>query len=240
MDGTIPAVTEKELPEIVKHITVERYTRLERFYHWTHVFIMLLFFFTGLELLSNTYFVGTEYFTQIFHFAIGGIIACWYLFFYLYFIIKYRNFREIFPNFGDFRDLVIILLCTVRILPESRYPQYDYYIVEEKRYGRKFNPGQKFQTLTNMIAIFVIGATGIVMSESIFPGYLPEFFTALFTLIVSPLELLAVDLEIVHSSVYFYFILTTFIHFLLAIMPRNRNRLFGMITGSEKIPISSK
>lgn len=77
------------------------------------------------------------------------------------------------------------------------------------------------------------------MSEILFPDYLPAFFTAFFMLIVSPLEVLRIDLRFIHQSVYFYFILTTVIHFLLAIIPRNRNRLIRMITGSEKIPIRS-
>ncbi len=231
-------LTEENLHKTVKNIVVERYTRLERLNHWIHVFIMLLFFFTGLELFSNTYFVGTEYFTQIFHFALGGTIACWYLFFYMYFIFKYKKAKEIFPTYRDFRELIIILLCTIKILPSSQYPQHAYYIIEEKRYGLKFHPAQKLLTLTNLIAIFIIGSTGIVMSESLFPGYLPSLFTALFTLIVAPLELLTIDLQIVHRLVYLYFLLTTFVHFLLAILPRNRNRLVGMITGKEKISIS--
>ncbi len=238
MTETITTVNNEKLPGTFEVITVERYTRLERLDHWIHLLIMLLFFFTGLELFSNTYFIGTEYFTQIFHFAIGGIIACWYLFFYLYFIIKYRNFKQIFPVLSDFRDLFIILLCKVKILPDSRYPQYEYYIVEEKRYGQKLHPSQKMLTLTNLLAIFGMGATGIVMSEVLFPDYLPSILIAVFTLIVAPLEMLAIDLQFVHFSLYFYFVLTTIIHFILAILPQNRNHLFGIITGSEKIPIS--
>ncbi|MHA2247436.1 MAG: hypothetical protein ACXADY_20985 [Candidatus Hodarchaeales archaeon] len=46
-----------------ENITVERYTRLERLDHWVHVLIMILFFFTGFELFSKTFFIGSEYFT---------------------------------------------------------------------------------------------------------------------------------------------------------------------------------
>ncbi|MHA2247435.1 MAG: hypothetical protein ACXADY_20980 [Candidatus Hodarchaeales archaeon] len=104
----------------------------------------------------------------------------------------------------------------------------------------KFHPAQKFLSLMNLLAIFAIGSTGIVMSETLFPDYLPVFFTAFFSLIVFPLELLTIDLRFVHQSVYFYFILTTIVHFFLAIIPQNRNRLIGMVTGSEKIPLNPK
>ncbi len=240
MTETITTVNNEKLPGTFEVITVERYTRLERLDHWVHVLIMILFFFTGFELFSQTYFIGSEYFTQIFHFALGGIIACWYLFFYSYFIFKYKKFNEIFPTPQDFRDLIIILLCKIKILPDSRYPRYDYYIFEEKKYGMKFHPAQKFLSLMNLLAIFTIGSTGIVMSETLFPDYLPGIFTAFFSLIVFPLELLAIDLRFIHQSMYFYFILTTIVHFFLAIIPQNRNRLIGMVTGSEKIPISPR
>ncbi len=163
MTETITTVNNEKLPGTFEVITVERYTRLERLDHWVHVLIMILFFFTGFELFSQTYFIGSEYFTQIFHFALGGIIACWYLFFYSYFIFKYKKFNEIFPTPQDFRDLIIILLCKIKILPDSRYPRYDYYLFEEKKYGMKFHPAQKFLSLTNLFAIFIIGSTGIIL-----------------------------------------------------------------------------
>lgn len=222
--------------EIIK---VERYTSSQRLHHWVNTLLMIFFFLTGLELFSDTFLIGTEYFTQIIHFVLGACIGVWNFIFYPVLIFRIKKFQEIFPSFNDFRDLAIILLCKIKIYPESKYPKYGFYDIEKKEYVRKYHPGQKVLSLTNLIVLFIIGVTGMVLVNSVFPdsSYVPDFVLVLFNLIVAPLEILRIEIRLVHFLCYIYFILTTVIHFFLAIIPQNRNLLKGMVLGKEEIKI---
>jgi cytochrome b subunit of formate dehydrogenase len=225
--------------EIIK---AERYTISQRLHHWVNVLLMISFFFTGFELFSDTFIVGTEYFTQIIHFILGACLGVWNLILYSILIFRYKNFKEIFPSPGDFRDLAIILLCKIKIYPESKYPKYGFYDVEKKEYVKKYHPGQKVLSLTNILALFVIGITGMVLVNSVFPdsSYVPDFVLAFLKLIVTPLGILGIEIQLVHFLCYLYFILTTIIHFFLAVIPQNRNLLIGMLLGKEEIQIGQK
>jgi len=222
-------------------ITVERYNRSQRLHHWVHVISMLTFFFTGLELFIQMYFIGDYFFTRAFHFTLGIFIGAWDLVYFPYILIKYNKLREIIPTPRDFLDLFIITLCYVKLLPDSKYPHHDFYILEEEKYVMKYHPGQKILSVTNILAIFAMGVTGIVLAENVVPGaasfFVPGFVIAIFSLLVSPLQLLSINLRLVHFLGYLYFILTTLLHFYLAIIPSNLNRLRGIITGKEKLRI---
>ena len=225
-----------------KLIKVERYTISQRVHHWVHTILMISFLFTGFELFSDTYLVGTEYFTQIIHFALGACIGIWDLVVYPILIYRLKKFKEIFPSLGDFRDLVVILLVKTNIYSESKYPNYGFYDVEKKEYVKKYHPGQKVLSLTNLIAIFIIGLIGMVLVSSVFPdsSYVPDFVLDFLKVILSPLDILGIEIRFVHFLCYIYFILTTIVHFFLAVIPQNRNLLKGMILGKEEIQISTK
>lgn len=223
-------------------IKVERYTSSQRLHHWVHTLLMIFFFFTGFELFSDTFLVGTEYFTQIMHFILGACIGVWDLIFYPIIVFRYKKFKEIFPSLSDFQDLLIITLCKIKIYPMSKYPKYGFYDLEKKEYVRKYHPGQKVLSLTNLIALFVIGTTGMVLVSSVFPdsSYVPDFVLALFKLILVPFETLGIENRLIHFLCYIYFILTTIVHFFLAVIPQNRNLLKGMLLGKEEIKIGPK
>jgi len=223
-------------------INVERYNRSQRLHHWVHVISMLTFFFTGLELFLQMYFIGDYFLTRSFHFVLGIFIGAWDLLYFPYILVKYNKIREIIPTPRDFLDLFIITLCYFRILPDSKYPHHDFYILEEEKYVMKYHPGQKILSVSNIFVIFGMGVTGIVLAENVAPGaagfFIPGFVIAVFSLIVIPFELLSINLRLIHFLGYLYFILTTLLHFYLAIIPSNQNRLRGIVTGKEKLRVA--
>lgn len=230
--------TTPQTPEGYEIITVERYNRSQRIHHWVHVISMVTFFFTGLELFLQMYFIGDYFATRSFHFMAGIFIGSWDLLFF----VKTENLREIIPTPRDFLDLIIITLCYIKILPDSKYPHHDFYILEEKKYVMKYHPGQKILSTTNILAILGMGITGIVLAESVSPGaagfFVPGFVIEIFSILVIPFQLLFIDLRLIHFLGYLYFILTTLLHFYLAIIPSNRNRIRGIVTGKEKLRIA--
>ncbi|MHA2156279.1 MAG: cytochrome b/b6 domain-containing protein [Candidatus Hodarchaeales archaeon] len=229
--------SDKETPNPSNLLIVERYKRSQRLHHWVHVILMIFFLFTGLELFIQMYFIGDYYITRNLHLFIGIFIGFWDLIIFPAIVIRFRKYGELIPTPRDFLDMFIIFLCAIKILPDSKYPHYDYYNVDEKKYIMKYHPAQKVLSLTNMFAILAMGITGIVLSKTTHPGQIPAFLVDLFSAIVSPLDLLGIDIRFVHFLVFLYFIMTTMIHFYFAIIPQNRERLRGMITGNEKIPL---
>jgi len=224
-------------------ISVERYNRSQRLHHWIHVFGMLAFFFTGLELFIQMYFIGDYFLTRAFHFMLGIFIGIWDLVYFPFILMKDNKLGEIIPTPRDVLDLFIITLCYFKILPDSKYPHHDFYILEEEKYVMKYHPGQKILSVTNILAILGMGVTGIVLAENVSPGtagfFVPGFVIALFSLLVSPLQLLSINLRLIHFLGYLYFILTTLLHFYLAIIPSNRNRLRGIVKGQENLRVAS-
>ena len=237
----LKADTNQNIPEGFEIITVERYNRSQRLHHWVHVFGMLAFIFTGLEIFLGMFFIGNYFYTRSFHFIFGIFIGAWDLLYFPYILAKQNKLREIFPTPRDFLDLFIITLCYFRILPDSKYPHHDFYILEEKKYVMKYHPGQKVLAIANILAIFAMGVTGIVLAENLAPGvagfFVPGFVIEFFKLLISPLVFFSIDLRLIHFLVYLYFILTTLIHFYLAIIPANRNRLRGMVAGKENLRV---
>jgi cytochrome b subunit of formate dehydrogenase len=220
-----------------EYITAERYSRIHRLHHWIHVIIMLTFVFTGLELFIKVYFIGDYSITRIFHYVMGIFLGSWDLIFYVAILIKDKKLLEIFPTPREILDLFIITLCAFRILPDSKYPNYDYYILEEKKYVMKYHPAQKLLALANLFVIFLTGATGIALAEELSPG--STGILALLGLVVAPLYLINLNVRFVHFLMYIYFLSTSLIHFYFAVIPQNRQRLRGMVTGEEKIPLGS-
>jgi cytochrome b subunit of formate dehydrogenase len=228
-------VEEKKTLEM---LSVERYSKTHRLHHWIHVGSMVLFLITGLEIAIKVFFIGGYHLAQLtktFHFALGIFVGCWDLIFYLAILIKDKKFLEIFPTPREILDMFIILLCALRILPDEKYPHYDFYILEEKKYIMKYHPAQKLLALTNIIVIFLMGVTGIALAEQMLPG--STGILSLLALILVPMEFLNLNIRFLHFLMFVYFIMTTMVHFYFAIIPQNRQRLRGMVTGKENIPI---
>ncbi|MHA2074674.1 MAG: cytochrome b/b6 domain-containing protein [Candidatus Hodarchaeales archaeon] len=219
-------------PKIIK---VQRYNIPQRLHHWIHVITMILFFFTGLELVLQMYFIGDYVFTRSIHYIFGIFIGLWDLLFFISVVIIGKEVHALIPTPRDILDLVIILLCALRILPDEKYPHYDYYIVEKEEYIMKYHPAQKLLSLTNLLAIFAMGVTGIALAEEISKGSTLIF--GVLTLLLIPFKIFYLDVRFIHFLIYVYFLGSTMVHFYFALIPANRNRLRGMITGKEHIPI---
>jgi cytochrome b subunit of formate dehydrogenase len=99
----------------------------------------------------------------------------------------------------------------------------------------KYHPAQKLLSLTNLLAIFAMGVTGIALAEEISKGSTLIF--GVLTLLLIPFEIFYLDVRFIHFLIYVYFLGSTMVHFYFALIPANRNRLRGMITGKEHIPI---
>ncbi len=231
-------ILKKKEPKI-EFLNVERYAKGERLHHWVHVLSMLVFFFTGLELFIPIFFVGDYLSTRTLHFFLGILIGLWDQLFFGYLVIKNKHLHQIIPTPRDFLDLAIIALCAVGILPDEKYPHYDFYIPEEKRYVMKYHPAQKILTVSNLLMISILGITGISLAETLVPGSM-GIFGVIVGAILFPLSIINFDVRFLHFLVYLYFIISTLIHFYFAVIPANRNRLRGMVTGKEMIPLSSK
>ncbi|MHA2224947.1 MAG: cytochrome b/b6 domain-containing protein [Candidatus Hodarchaeales archaeon] len=222
----------------VDYIKAERYSKTHRLHHWVHVGCMLLFLFTGFELVIKMYFVANYSLTSAFHLILGVFIGCWDLIFYVAILIRDKKLLEIFPTPREILDLFIIALCAFRILPDSKYPHYDFYILEEKKYVMKYHPAQKLLALANLVVIFLMGATGITIAEELAPG--STGFLAILTILMAPLTILEINVRLIHYLMFIYFLGTTLVHAYFGLIPQNRQRLRGMVTGEEEIPMRTK
>ncbi|MHA2112291.1 MAG: cytochrome b/b6 domain-containing protein [Candidatus Hodarchaeales archaeon] len=220
-----------------KVLNVERYSRTHRFHHWIHVSLMLLFLFTGFELYIKVYFLSDYSNTRNIHYLFGLFIGFWDLIVYPGILLKDKKFLEIFPTPREILDMFIILLCSLRILPDSKYPHYDYYILEEKKYVMKYHPAQKLLASVNLLVIFLMGVTGIAIAEEASSG--STGFLGILGLLAAPIIILEINLRLVHFLMFIYFLSTTLVHFYFALIPQNRQRLRGMVTGKENIPIDA-
>ncbi|MFW9780592.1 MAG: cytochrome b/b6 domain-containing protein [Candidatus Heimdallarchaeota archaeon] len=234
-------------PRTFDYMTVQRYKRSQRLHHWVHVMSMGFFFFTGFQILFQEYFGMDYFFVRTFHLCLGLFIVSWDLLFFGYLMTKYWKFNEIIPTPRDILDLAIILLCSLKILPDEKYPHYDYVVVSEQgtsfrkrhpaesQYVMKYHPAQKILTTANLVAMVVMAITGLKMADELVPGSLGIILGNSIDLLALPLTLLGLDFRFIHFLVYVYFFATTLIHLYFAVIPSNRNRLRGMVTGSERV-----
>ncbi|MFW9854479.1 MAG: cytochrome b/b6 domain-containing protein [Candidatus Thorarchaeota archaeon] len=238
-------------PRTFDYLTVQRYKRSQRLHHWVHVLSMGFFFFTGFQILFQEYFGMDYFFVRTFHLCLGLFIVSWDLLFFGYLMTKYWKFNEIIPTPRDILDLAIILLCSLKILPDEKYPHYDYFVVTnydswlkhhhpaESRYIMKYHPAQKFLTTANLVVMVLMAITGLKMADELVPGSLGIILENSINLLALPLTVLGLDFRFIHFLLYVYFLTTTLIHLYFAVIPSNRNRLRGMVTGSERILLTN-
>ncbi|MHA2053642.1 MAG: cytochrome b/b6 domain-containing protein, partial [Candidatus Hodarchaeales archaeon] len=219
-----------------KYLLAERYSNIHRLHHWIHVGLMLSFLLTGLELYIKVYFIGDYSSIRTIHLILGIFMGLWDLVFYTFILVKDHKFFEIFPTPREILDMFIIFLCSIRILPDSKYPHYDFYIIEEKKYVMKYHPAQKLLASMNLLIIFLMGVTGIALAEELTPGSAGIF--AFIGLFAAPLIVLDLNIRFIHFLMFIYFLSTTIVHAYFAIIPQNRERLRGMVTGKERIPMN--
>ncbi len=220
------------------YIIAKRYTAMQRTQHWVNAFAMVLFVITGLMVFFGEYnFVGYKS-TQLFHVYLGVFIAFWSVALYINILAAEKKFRDVIPTPRDILDLCIIVLCCLGIWSDDKYPHYDYYDPENKKYIMKYHPTQKCLAFMNFMMLILIGATGFVMYDNLDPGKL-ELLAVVSGFIVDPIvKLTNTNVRFVHFSVFVYFVSSTMIHIYFTMLKPNRERLKGMVLGSEKIPIN--
>jgi len=216
---------------------VRRYGTAGRFYHWVHAASMMLFLSTGWQIHISEPIFGDMNMVRVLHIALGIFIIFWDLVVQIAIIAIEGHARDVIPTLTDIADLIIIVLCTLRIIDDKYYPHYDFYDPTLGIYVRKYHPGQKFLSIADILAMAAMGVTGIALAELIQPGSTGIMgFVAGATILFSWLiPVTLVDLRFMHFLLFMYFLLTTLFHIYFALIPQNFSRLRAMITGNETI-----
>ena len=194
---------------------VRRYGVAGRMYHWTHAMAMMLFLSTGWQIYINQPVFGISLSTVIdFHIALGVFIIFWDLVVQIVIITIEGHARDIIPTITDFADLILILLCTLRILDDKYYPHYDFYDPSLGIYVRKYHPAQKFLSIADILAMLFMGITGIALANALQPGatgFMGAFagLTIIFTWLIPAT---VANLRFMHFLIFIYFLLTTTYH----------------------------
>ena len=229
--------SDQETPKEIVIYDVRRYGTAGRLYHWVHAAAMMLFISTGWQIhIQQPIFLPMSQ-VRIIHIALGIFILFWDLVVQIAIITIDGHLKDIIPTPTDVADLIIILLCTLRIIDDKYYPHYDFYDPELGVYVRKYHPGQKFLALADIFAMIIMGATGIALAEAQQPGStgLMSFFTIFNVLISWLIPLTSVYLRFIHFVIFVFFTLSTFFHIYFALIPQNYSRLRAMISGKEVI-----
>ena len=209
---------------------VRRYGTAGRLYHWVHAGAMMLFLSTGWQIYVGQPIFGDMALIRTIHIALGIFIIFWDLIVQIAIIAIDGHSWDVIPTLTDFADLILILLCTLRIIDDKHYPHYDFYDPTLGAYVRKYHPAQKFLSIADILAMFAMAVTGIALAE-LFMGFLAGF-----TLLVSWLiPMTMVNIRFFHFLLFLYFLLTTIFHVYFALIPQNFGRLRAMVTGQELI-----
>ena len=216
---------------------VRRYGTAGRFYHWVHAACMMLFISTGWQIyVSQPIFGGLSTITTL-HIALGIFILFWDLIVQISIIIIEGHAHDVIPTLIDLADLIIILMCTLRIIDDKYYPHYDFYDPTLGVYVRKYHPAQKFLSIADILAMLAMGITGITLAELIQPGStgVMGFIAGTKVLYSWLIPATITNLKFLQFLLFMYFLLTTIFHIYFALIPQNFSRLRAMITGNETI-----
>jgi len=181
---------------------------------------------------------------RLLHILLGIFIGLWDTIYYLGYLSVSGHITDIIPTPHEILDLIAIVLCTLRIWPDSKYPHYGWYDPVKKAHVRKYHPGQKMVALGDLGAMVLIGITGIGLAEAQIPGSMGilGILAPLNDVFILPAALLTLSvpqvIRIFHFCLFVYFAATTLLHVYLALIPQNLSKMRGMWLGSERIPHS--
>lgn len=216
---------------------VRRYGTAGRLYHWVHAAAMMLFLSTGWQIYVNQPIFGNMTLIRTIHISLGIFAIFWDLIAQIAIMIIDGHPKDVIPTPTDIADLILILLCTLRIIDDKHYPDYDFYDPELGVYVRKYHPAQKLLSIADILAMFAMAVTGITLAEMLQPGSTGFMgFLVGFTLLVSWLiPMTMANIRFFHFLLFLYFLLTTTFHVYFALIPQNFGRLRAMVTGQETI-----
>lgn len=232
-----PSGVENQSSEEIIVYNVRRYGTAGRFYHWIHAACMMLFISTGWQIYVAKPIFGSMTIVRALHIALGIFIIFWDLVVQIAIIALEGHVHDVIPTPNDLADLILILLCTLRIIDDSHYPHYDFYDPTMGIYVRKYHPAQKFLSIADILAMAAMGITGITLAETIQPGSagVMGFVTGFNVLYSWLIPITLENLLFIHFMLFMYFLLTTIFHIYFALIPQNFSRLRAMITGNEQI-----
>lgn len=216
---------------------VRRYGAAGRTYHWVHAGAMMLFLSTGWQIYTGDIIFGDMNVIRTLHIALGIFIIFWDLIVQIAIMAIDGHVKDVIPTLTDITDIIVILLCTLRIIDDKYYPHYDFYDPTLGVYIRKYHPAQKFLSIADILAMLAMAVTGIALAELLQPGSTGFMgFLAGATIFFSWLiPATQVNIRFLHFLLFLYFLLTTVFHIYFALIPQNFSRLRAMITGQEII-----
>lgn len=222
-----------------RFIRARRYSLRHSVQHWGNMILMLLFFFTGLEIARIITVIDNPKFTTDFHIILGFIILFWSVFLYVFLIYWDKKLYEVIPTPRDLLDLALIVGCALGILDDKHYPHYDFYDPIRKKYVMKYHPVQKLLAFFNFWALMFIGITGFALYEQLSPGkyWIAELSFVLMEPVIELIGEIGLSIRIVHFFLFIYFGLSTTIHAYFALKKNNRSRLVAMVKGYENIEL---
>jgi len=206
---------------------VRRHELGMRLSHWSHVGLMTGLLITGFSINQKTYILGSM--TTPMHLAFAFSIL--FIDFPVHFISMWRgrDLRNIFLPKKD--DITVAVGTTANFFYLSKkYPEHATWDPKEKKYylDRKYCSYQKFLLYGDLIAITIMGITGLGL-------YFPESFQWLNSLLGGSSNIRALQLFL-----FYYFAATVAVHLYLSLIPSNLGRLRTMVTGTGKIRLHTE
>ena len=204
----------------MEEAVVERHPLFGRIHHWCHALLMLLLGLTGWQIYSGIPIFGCFEVARAIHMLAAITIAIWDLPVQFSYLAITGELRDVLPSKDDIRFQMAAIMNFARM---SRvYPAYSIYDPKYGRYFRKYNAGQKLLFWLDIIALLIIGVTGLAM-------YLPSIFSPLIEAFwwIGGLAFM----RAVHYFILWYFIATTAAHIYLGAIPVNWEHFKSIFTG---------
>lgn len=207
----------------IKEVEVVRHTLFDRVHHWVHVSLMLTLGLTGIQIYYGFNLFGGFEIARAIHMLAAILLAIWYLPVQFYYLIATGEIRDFLLSFDDIRFQFYAVGNFMKLF--RFYPVYSIYDTMRRQYFRKYNAGQKFLFWLDLVAVLLIGLTGIAM-------YWPDFFAGFLPLIgwAGGLALI----RSIHFFLFWYFIATTAVHVYLGMIPVNWEHFKSIFTGKSR------
>ena len=213
------------------YVVVERHPPFFRFWHWTTFIIGIFIILTGLEIYAGAPYwniLGSYHDARALHLLLSLFIGFWALPVLLYYLAAIGDLRNILLGRGDMKWQMDNVKNFVGRSPT--YPEHSTYDVHAHRWYRKYNPGQKILFLGDIIALIVVGLTGLAM-------YSPTAFAPVIT-IFDWLTLGGMaGVRAIHYLLLYYFVVTTIVHAYLGMVPANWPVLKSMVRGKARFRV---
>ena len=207
----------------VYEVTVVRHTLFSRVHHWVHAALMLILGLTGIQIYYGLNLFGCFEVARAIHMLAAILLAIWYFPVQFYYLAVTGEIRDLMLSMDDFCFQFQAVGNFFKLF--RFYPAYSIYDTMRRRYYRKYNAGQKFLFWLDLVAILLVGLTGLTM-------YWPQSFSSLIAFFEWAGGLALA--RSIHFFLFWYFIATTAVHVYLGAIPVNREHFKSMFTGRSR------